>query len=180
MPAKIVPREQPGDESALRARSERIVSTLLDLGITHAVGLPDNTTRAIFELIERHPRIELAPVCREGEAWAVASGLWVGGQQPVVIIQNTGFLESGDALRGTATEMAVPLLAVMDYRGFHSLKRQSASAAPPDSAAEYFEPTLKAWGLPYHFLEDGRELDIMRGALALAREQSRPVAVLMK
>lgn len=174
MPAKVVAREFTGDESTLRQRSARIVRALVDLDITHAVGVPDNATRLVYEMLENEPGIQIVPVCREGEAWAIASGLWVGGRCPVVIIQNTGFLESGDGLRGTAIEMGVPLLSIIDYRGYQTLGTED-----PDSAAGFFEPTLRAWGVPYQFLEEGREAEVLRAARASANALERPVAVLM-
>lgn len=146
--------------------------------VTHAVGLPDNATRFLFELLEAQPAIQVVPVCREGEAWAIASGLWVGGRTPVVIIQNTGFLESGDALRGTAMEMAVPLVAIMDYRGFHSLAH--SDPATRDSAATFFEPTMRAWHIPYEFLEEGEERTALLRAFEQAHQLHQPVAVLIR
>jgi sulfopyruvate decarboxylase TPP-binding subunit len=178
MPAKVIPRETPGDHSLLRQSSERIVHALDKMGITHAVGLPDNATRFLFELLWLHSRIRVVPVCREGEAWAIACGLWVGGNVPVVIIQNTGFLESGDAVRGTAIEMAVPLLAIMDYRGYHTLSQADPGAQ--DSAATFFEPTLQAWQMPYRFLEEGKEAEGIQMAFRQANQESRPVAVLIR
>ena len=41
------------------------------------------------------PDFLIIPVCREGEAMAVAAGLWVGGAKPVILIQNTGLLNLG-------------------------------------------------------------------------------------
>ena len=177
MPARVIPRESTAAETTLRRRSERIVQALIELGTTHAIGVPDNATRFLYELLEADPRVQMVLVCREGEAWAVASGLWVGGKKPVVIIQNTGFLESGDALRGTAMEMAVPLLAILNYRGYASLKNGDPDAV--DSAARLFEPTLRAWQVPYQFLEDGRERETIKAADAQARQLQRPVSVLM-
>ena len=177
MPAKVIARESTADETTLRQRAERVVGALVELGTTHVIGVPDNATRLIYELLEAKKQTQVVLVCREGEAWAVASGLWVGGRKPVVIIQNTGFLESGDALRGTAMEMAVPLLAIINYRGRHTLKNNDPDTV--DSAARLFEPTLRAWQVPYHFLEEGREGDILRGADKQAHELRRPVPVLM-
>jgi len=169
-------REFTGDESRLRARSARIVATLADLGITHAVGVPDNATRLIFELLTADPRMMVIPVCREGEAWAIASGLWVGGVSPLVILQNTGFLESGDALRGTARDMGVPLPVLMDYRGYHTLGKPEGEE---DSVARLFEPTMRAWELPYRFLEEGKEAAVLEAVYQLARETMRPAAAIM-
>ena len=177
MPANVVPREFTGDASGLQSKSERIVRALADKGVTHVVGVPDNATRIIFDLLESSRQIQVVSVCREGEAWAIASGIWVGGKCPVVMIQNTGFLESGDAFRGTASEMGIPMLVFMDYRGFHTL--ENADEDSVDSAARLFEPTLKAWGLPYHFLDDATESDTIGKAIDSARRRQCPVAVLM-
>ena len=84
-------------------RAARILEQLKNNGVTHAVGVPDNGSRALFEQLWSEPAIQVVPVTREGEAFALASGLYLGGKQPVVLIQNTGFLEAGDALRGCAT-----------------------------------------------------------------------------
>ena len=174
VPFRITVRESAADETALRDRAQRIARALVGIGTTHAVGVPDNASRFVFEFLESDASVQVVPVCREGEAWSLASGLWVGGAQAVVIIQNTGFLESGDALRGTAIQMGVPLVALLGYRGHRSL-----SGRDPDSAASFFEPTLRAWGLPYHFLADQDEEQIFKRALAQARSRRGPVAVLM-
>ena len=62
-------------------------------------------------------------------------GLYVGGKQPVVLIQNTGFLESGDAIRGTAVNMEIPLVSIIGYRGYQTLRPESN--LHPDSAATF-------------------------------------------
>lgn len=177
LPVKVIAREPGGDPSLLHDRSRRIVDALVQTGVTHVVGVPDNATRLVFELFDGRPDVNVVYVCREGEAWAIASGLWIGGKVPVVIMQNTGFLESGDALRGTAVEMAIPLLVLMDYRGHHTLGLQDKDLV--DSAATWFEPTLNAWQLPYEFLEDGLESHVIHEAATHAARARRPVAVLM-
>ena len=85
--------------------AQKIVDELKKWNVTHAIGLPDNGTARIYEQLHADAEIDVITVTREGEAFAIASGLYVGGKQPVVIIQNTGLLESGDAIRGTAFNM---------------------------------------------------------------------------
>lgn len=174
MAFKVCNRETPNDESLLSLRSERIVRALLDIGMTHSVGVPDNSSRLIFELCEKNLNVQNVLVCREGEAWSVASGLWIGGAIPIVIIQNTGFFESGDALRGTAIEMGVPLVALLTYRGYRSLGTELV-----DTAASFFEPMLKAWDMPYHILTGDTESKIFRTAQKEAEALRKPVGVLM-
>ena len=62
------------------ASAQKIVNELKKQGITHAVGVPDNGSARIYEILRAEPGIEVITVTREGEAFAVASGLYVGGK----------------------------------------------------------------------------------------------------
>ena len=154
---------------------------------THVVGLPDNSTVKLFELLAGDPDIELVPVTREGEAFAIASGLWIGGQVPVVLVQNTGFFESGDSFRGTALRMRVPLVCLITYRGYRklagvgneALDAAALSAARMDSAALITEPTLRAWGMPFAFVHADADVPEISEAFRKCAEGDRPVAVLI-
>ena len=167
-----------------------IIRELKKCGITHILGLPDNTSAALFSRLADDPDIDLITVTREGEAFAMASGLWMGGKVPAVLIQNTGLLESGDAYRGTALRMRVPLLCLITYRGYARMgDLHSGSSGEPsvddysrsdiDSAGVVTEPTLKAWALPYEFLHTDQDIDKIFSAFARAENESRPIAVLI-
>jgi hypothetical protein len=130
-------------------------------------------------------------VTREGEAFALASGLWIGGGAPVVAIQNTGLLESGDALRGTAVRMGIPLLCLIGYRGYSSMDRSGIDPfhrpdsthtlrrPDVDSTALLTEPTLEAWGIPYAVMEPGREREMVVATWNRAIDEDRPIALLL-
>lgn len=117
--------------------------------VSHVVGLPDTDTSALFARRgEGSPRF--LTVAREGEALGVAAGLWAGGARPLILIQSTGFFESGDALRNFLFELEVPLVLVVGYRGF----RGKLNAGSPDTARQFIEPALRAFGLAYRLLVD--------------------------
>ena len=158
------------------ASAEKIVGELKKQGITHAVGVPDNGSARIYELLRAEPGIEVITVTREGEAFAVASGLYVGGKKPVIIIQNTGLLESGDAIRGTVFNMRVPVVVFIGYRGFHN---RDADGQWVDSVASFLEPTLKAWNLPYEMLETDDEISCISRVFETAKATSLPAAILL-
>ncbi len=158
------------------ASAEKIVNELKRHQITHAIGVPDNGSARIYELLRGEPEIEVITVTREGEAFAVASGLYVGGKKPVIIIQNTGFLESGDAFRGTVVNMRVPVVVFIGYRGYHN---RDADGQWVDSVASFLEPTLKAWNLPYELLETDNDIRCIGAAFEKTAETSLPAAVLL-
>jgi sulfopyruvate decarboxylase TPP-binding subunit len=154
-----------------------IIAALERHGVTHVLGVPDNGSCVLYERLWDHDTIEVILTSREGEAYGLASGLYLGGAHPLVLIQNTGFLEAGDAFRGTAYNMGLPLVMLMGYRGFRSM---APGAGRVDTAATFFEPTLKAWDIPYSVLDDeGDAQTQVAGAFGLARERSLPAAVLL-
>jgi hypothetical protein len=187
------------------ASARLIIDQLRACGITHVVSLPDNTSKALLEGLAAESKIRVVGVTREGEAWAMAAGLWIGGGTPCVLMQNTGFLESGDALRGTAIRMRIPLLCLLTYRGYSTLAPASGSRstglgigsnagaetegpaidgrllsqADVDSCAVVFEPTLRAWGLPYDFLHDDGDVAKIRASFQQAQQRDQPVALLI-
>src|SRR5262245_5686183 len=114
---------------------EDVVSLLAEMDITHVVTLPDSTLGPWQQAIAAAPQLQLVPVCREGEAWAIAAGLWLGSARPVVVIQCTGLFESGDALRNTLFDYKLPLFAVIGYRSY-----LNQSTLPGDTARTYTEP----------------------------------------
>ncbi|HIG15899.1 MAG TPA: hypothetical protein EYQ31_00555, partial [Candidatus Handelsmanbacteria bacterium] len=119
-PPRVYQRLSESGRETLQA--SLIVDELKKQGVTHMVGVPDNGARTLFESLWADRGITVIGVTREGEAYAVASGLYVGGSLPVVIIQNTGFLETGDAFRGTAYNMGLPIVMLMGYRGFQTME----------------------------------------------------------
>ena len=56
-----------------------IIDALKKQGVTHVVGVPDNGARTLFEALWADGDIDVIGVTREGEAYAIASGLYVGG-----------------------------------------------------------------------------------------------------
>ena len=179
------PLKSPSQPSGSRPpRADTLLKELKRLGVSHVVGIPDNSSAALFHLLEEDGAIRLVTVTREGEAFAVASGLWLGGAHPVVLIQNTGLLESGDSLRGTAMRMGVPLLCLVTYRGYHKLPKKSSAPdvmtrAEVDSVAVVTEPTLDAWRVPYELYGSDDNQTRIAHAAARAEAESRTVALLL-
>ena len=150
-----------------------IIAELKKANVTHVVWLPDSETNFMYNQLMADADIDLVPVCREGETMAIAAGLWVGGKKPVVLIQNTGVMESGDSIRGLGLDVDQPLLMLVGYRGWdrHGVTR--------DSAARYIEHILHAWGINYYLVEVDEDATRISMALEECQRMSRPVAVLI-
>jgi sulfopyruvate decarboxylase TPP-binding subunit len=125
----------------------------------------------MYQALMDEPSITVVPVAREGEAIPVAAGLFVAGQNPVISIQNAGLYEAGDALRGLALGIGLPLVMFIGYRG-HNRKGDT-----PDSAATFLEPYLHMWRVDYFVVESDKDLDRVSLAIDLATKTNQPVAV---
>ena len=120
---------------------KEIVEILESLGVTHVVWLPDSVLGPWESALEASP-MKLVRICREGEAWPLAAGLFLGGKSPVVVMQATGLFESGDALRNTLFDLQLPIYAMVGARSW-------LVEGSRDSAKRFVEPILRAWGIDY-------------------------------
>ena len=152
---------------------QAIIDVLKRNNFSHVVWLPDSETNFLYHLLIAEPSLDLVPVCREGETMAIAAGLWVGGKKPVVLIQNTGVMESGDSIRGLGLDVNQPLVMLVGYRGW------SRHGITADSAARYIEHILHAWGINYYLIEIDDDVDRIDVALEEAERTQKPVAVLI-
>ena len=183
-----VPMESPVE---LKPAALAVAGLLSEMGVTHVVTVPDNHSAPVLDAIQAEGQIRLIYGTREGEVISLASGLWLGGGKPIVLIQNTGLLESGDGLRGTASRMGVPLLMLVTCRGFAKSRtfgkepsevevtRDTLVRADLDSVAHMTESTLRAWGIPFVALRDSSDLSPIREGWEMAQREERPVAVLV-
>lgn len=159
-----------------RFSPEKVVTELKGLGITHVIYLTDFMTGLIVDrLIKSSPEITLVSVCREGEAQAIAAGLWMAGKKPLVVMQNSGFLESGDSVTGIAVELQAPILMLIGYRGFF----YDRSVKKLDAPSIYIEPVLKAMDIPYHIIETDDDIPKITELQLQAEKLRKPVAALI-
>jgi sulfopyruvate decarboxylase TPP-binding subunit len=151
---------------------DQVAHELLEMGITHVVWLPDSTLGQWEKALSSTAGLHLIRVCREGEAWAVAAGLQLGGASPLVMIQCTGLFESGDALRNAIHDYGLPLFAVIGYRS-------SLIPGANDSARTYTEPYLKSWDLDYKLIDEPGKLAELHLHYDACRRAGRPGVVLI-
>jgi len=153
---------------------EKICTLLEQLGVTHVVTVPDSTIGRWQSAIEQHGTTRLVRVCREGEAWQVAAGLYLGGATPLVLIQCTGLLESGDAIRNALHDFGLPLFAIIGYRSY-----LNQDTLPGDTCLIFTEPTLDAWKIDYRLIAEPSQFDEICAHWTACRDAAVPGAILL-
>lgn len=144
-------------------------------GVTHIVWIPDSETGRWESAFRAEPQLQLLRVSREGEAMALAAGLLIGGQYPVVIIQCTGLFEAGDALRNVVHDLKLPLFLIVGLRGYYAHQKGSTF----DTCPIFTEPVLTAWQIPYRLLTDKSKVDDLMVAYRETRSSGKAGAVLL-
>src|ERR1700739_341810 len=152
---------------------ETVLAQIKKHGVTHVVYRPDRKPNWLSLLMKADPTVRLVGVNREGHASSIAAGLWLGGAKPLILIQNTRMLESGDSIRGWLMTLNVPIVLLVGYRGW------TRHGVTTDTVATYTERFLMAFGINYYLVE--RDADSPRIAVAFeeAERTKRPVVVLV-
>jgi sulfopyruvate decarboxylase subunit alpha len=149
-----------------------VAEMLAELGVSHVVWLPDSGLGPWEAALESSPAFRLMRVCRESEAWALAAGLYLGGAQPMVVMQTTGMFDSGDSLRNFMFDLRLPLFGIIGHRSF--LVENTT-----DTAKYFAEPILQAWGIDYVLLAKTDETPRLREHILKCRAAAKPGIALL-
>jgi sulfopyruvate decarboxylase TPP-binding subunit len=148
-----------------------IIDIFHELQITHVVWVPDSLTGTWERALDDAEGLSLIRVCREGEAWAIAAGLFVAGKRPLVIMQMTGFFESADSMRNSLFDLQLPLLAIVGGRNMLT--------ETVDSAKTYAIPVVDAWGIEYAVVHSEEQKPELKRHLFHALQSGKPGLVVV-
>lgn len=154
-------------------RPETVMRQMKANGVTDIVWLPDSETNWLYLLMKSDPDLRMVGVTREGHACSIAAGLHAGRRKPMILIQNTGMMESGDSIRGWLIGLQVPVVLMVGYRGY------TRHGSNTDTAATYTERFLMAFNIPFFLIENDADADRITRAFELAAKTSQPVVVLV-
>lgn len=120
-------------------------------------------------------RAGLLVVPREDTMVGMAAGAALGGASPAVLMQNSGFGQSVNALASLVVPYRIPMLLVVSLRGL-----------PPDTTAEnaamgrLTAPILTGLGMHHQRLEGRNGLrELVEQAATVVRDKREPAAVLV-
>jgi sulfopyruvate decarboxylase subunit alpha len=162
-------------ESVLLGSS--IIAKIKASRIEFVVSVPDITTsEGLLRPLSQSTAPRLIRVCKEDEGVGICAGLSYTGRRALLLIQQTGLLDSINAVRGVAVEYALPICMMVGLL-------QKEPGVPPRKSKHYgvriVEPILDAMGVVYHEIEEEADVTKIRPAIDDAYAQSRPVALLI-
>lgn len=161
---------------ALSVPATAIVAELYALDISHVINVPDTHQRTLLAELSKQSRIQIVTACTEDEAIAISAGLWIGGQRPILSIQQVGLLAAMNNVKGIAMDARVPTCMLVGYFGRDVSRPARENAA---RAVHLIEPTLDAWGVPYFSVETPEDLPAIRRAYETSIQNEGPSVVLI-
>ena len=154
-----------------------IIKQIKDSGIEFVVSVPDITTAAgLLAPLEKTANPRLIRVCKEDEGVGICAGLAHTGKRALLLIQQTGLLDSINAIRGVAVEYSLPICMMV------GLLEKEPDVRPRQSTrygVRIVEPILDAMGIVYHEIEGEEDVPKIKPAIDEAYVKSSPVVLLI-
>jgi sulfopyruvate decarboxylase subunit alpha len=156
---------------------ESIIREIRAGGIQFVVSVPDITTsEGLLRPLAGQTDPRLIRICKEDEGVAICAGLSYAGKRGLLLIQQTGLLDSINAIRGVAVEYQLPICMMVGLL-------EKEVGVPPRQSKKYgvriVEPILEAMGIAYHEIEEQGDVAKIRPAIDNAYAESKPVVLLI-
>lgn len=150
-------------------------SALKQRGFTFFAGVPDTILKGVIDVLSADSEVRYVSATREEEAIGIAVGAYLGGQQPVVLMQNSGFSNSIGALATLPLLYKIPLLLLISWRGYRG------KDAPEHSViGKCTMNLLKDIGIRAETLTDKNCDKAIARAVGAIEERQVPAAILIK
>jgi len=156
---------------------QSIIAEIKAAKIDYVISVPDITTsEGLLRPLAKMSDPRLIRICKEDEGVGICSGLSYTGKRGLLLIQQTGLLDSINAVRGNAVEYSLPVCMMVGLL-------EKEPGVPPRLSKKYgvriVEPILEAMGIAYHEIEEQADVAKIRPAIDKAYEESKPVVLLI-
>lgn len=153
--------------------SDDFVRTLEDIGCDFFTGVPDTILAGIIDVLGE--RRLYTPAVREDEALAIASGAFLGGKVPVVLMENSGLGNALNILTSLNLIYTIPCVMIIAWRGFEG--KDAPEHLVMGQAMPQLLDTIR---IPHRTLSEHTVSDDFQWIAKTFMEQRIPVALLVK
>ena len=169
--------QQQASSQSPQLLGSSIIREIAASNIEFVVSVPDITTsEGLLRPLAKVQKPRLIRICKEDEGIGICAGLAYCGRRALLLIQQTGMLDSINAIRGVAVEYALPICMMVGLL-------EKEPGVPPRQSKRYgvriVEPILDAMGIPYHEIEAEADIGKIRPAIDQAYAGSHPVVLLI-
>ena len=154
-----------------------LISALKQAGVRHVAALPDITTSAgLLWPLSEDPELTLIRLSKEDEGVSICAALSYCEKRAVLLMQQTGLMDSLNNIRAVGCEYEQPVCMVVGLLG------KEPDRAPSESASfgvRIVEPVLDAMEIDHILIEEPQDVALLPAAIDRAYETSRPMVALV-
>jgi phosphonopyruvate decarboxylase len=152
----------------------RFLELLERHGYDFFTGVPCSLFKTLTRELDDDPRFGYVSAVREDAALGLAAGAYLGGRQPVVLMQNSGLGVSVNALVSLHQIYDIPTLMLISWRG------QDGHDAPEHLVmGSVMTPLLDLMAIPYEVLDAASMEQQVSSITTTMRRSGRPVALVV-
>lgn len=156
---------------------EEIIAAIKASGVEFVVSVPDIVTSdGLLWPLSKDPDIRLIRVCKEDEGISICTGLSFCDRRALLLMQQTGLLDSMNALRAIAVEYQMPVCMMVGLQGKEPDRQPSDSAK---YSVRIIEPLLDVMGVAHELIQEPSDVDAIGPAIEEAYAASHPVVLLI-
>jgi sulfopyruvate decarboxylase subunit alpha len=154
-----------------------VIREIVASGIDFIISVPDITTsEGLLRPLAQRESPRLIRVCKEDEGVGICAGLAYTNKRALLLIQQTGMLDSINAIRGVAVEYSLPICMMVGLL-------EKEPGVPPRQSKRYgvriVEPILEVMGIDYHEIEGEDDVAKIKPAIDNAYATSSSVVLLI-
>lgn len=154
-----------------------IITALDQAGVRFVAAVPDIvTSEGLLWPLSRDSRFRLIRLCKEDEGISICTGLAFAGHRAVLLMQQTGLLDSINSICAIAVKYRQPVCMIVGLQGKEADQQADRSA---HHAVRIVGPILDAMGVERISIEDTGDVAALASAIDAAYTQERPMVALI-
>lgn len=156
-------------------KSTDFAQKLIDTGYDFFTGVPCSIIGNLITLLTNRPDVTYIPSVREDVAIGIASGAYMAGKKPAVLMQNSGLGQCLNALTSLNLIYKLPCLLIVTWRGYNGLD------APEHLVmGRTCTKLLDTVGISHHVFNANNIKELINMSYKYISEKKEPVALFLK
>jgi sulfopyruvate decarboxylase subunit alpha len=144
-------------------------------GFNFCTGVPCTILKDIILCLSSDPDLPYIPATREDEAMGIATGSYLAGKQPIVMMQNSGLGSSINPLASLDILYRIPMLLLISWRGY-----QGKDAPEHLIMGGAMLKLLDALDIPHQVISEDNPEAAISASVRTMRERGIPTAAILK
>jgi len=154
----------------------KVFCTMLkEKGFNFYTGVPCSILKGVINYLSEAPDVPYIPATREDEAIGIATGAYLAGKKPVVLMQNSGLGNSIGTLASLVLLYEIPLLLLISWRGY-----QGKDAPEHIIMGKSSVKLLEDIGVPTQILPKAGSEKTILNAVKIMEEKNIPTAIIVR